>query len=125
MSETSFHQGQSGSGPGTIAPDGSPVGLYLRLSSGPAPAIIDKALPRHASILDLCCGTGAAAHELQRLGHSVTRDDECAEMLEHVQVPSVQSRIEELRLPHRFDAVILTSHYAFQQTAEMACQWTT
>jgi hypothetical protein len=64
----SFHQSQPGSGPGKVAPDGSPVELYLRLSSGPAPAIIDKALPRRASILDLGYGTGAVAHELWRHG---------------------------------------------------------
>ena len=102
--------GPVGQRPGKIAPDGSPVELYLRLSSGPAPAIIDKALPRRASILDLGCGTGAVAHELRRLGHIVTGVDECAEMLEHVRVPSIRGRIEELRLPDRFDAVILASH---------------
>jgi len=107
---TEFREGQCGSGQGNIAPDGSAVELYLRLSPGRVPAIVDKALLPHSSILDLGCGTGAVASELRRLGHDVTAVDECAEMLEHVRAPTVLSRIEDLRLPDRFDAVILTSH---------------
>jgi SAM-dependent methyltransferase len=97
---------------GAVAPDGSPVELYLRLPSFGEPEIVHAALPAGATILELGSGVGRMTRELVALGHSVTAVDESAEMLAHVRdAETVQARIEELDLGRRFDAVLLASHF--------------
>jgi SAM-dependent methyltransferase len=94
-----------------VAPDGSPVELYLRLPSFGEAEIIDAAIPTGAEILELGCGTGRMTHELIRLGHPVTAVDEAPEMLVHVRgATKVQCRVEELDLDRRFDAIVMASH---------------
>ncbi|MGH2735107.1 MAG: hypothetical protein ACRDKZ_05985 [Actinomycetota bacterium] len=41
-----------------IAPDGSPVEVYLRLPPGDQPDIIHGAISKDGDILELGCGTG-------------------------------------------------------------------
>lgn len=98
--------------PEAVAPDGSPVELYLQLPSFGEADIIHAAVPAGAAILELGCGTGRITRELVRLGHEVTAVDESAQMLAHVRdAETVQSRIEDLDLGRRFDAVLLASHF--------------
>lgn len=100
-----------GAGPGAITADGCAVDLYARLPASRDPEIIDAAVPAASSILELGCGAGRVTHPLIALGHDVTAVDDSAEMLAHVQgATTVQSRIEDLRLPDRFDVVLLASH---------------
>src|SRR5918999_2721713 len=104
---------------GAVAPDGSPVDLYLRLPSFGEPEIVHAAIPTGASILELGSGTGRMTHELIRLGHPVTAVDESAEMLAHVGgATTVLGRIEDLDLGRAFDCVLLASH--FVNTADPA-----
>lgn len=93
------------------APDGSPVGAFAALPPGPAPALIDSALPPAATILDLGSGAGRIAHALCDLGHRVTCVDQSPEMLDHVDdaLERHLADIEGLDLGARFDAVLLAS----------------
>ncbi len=96
-----------------VAPDGSPVEVYLRLRPGEGPALIDRVIPRRSSILELGCGVGRIGAELMALGHEVVGVDESAEMLSYARgrlVEVVETRIEDLRLERRFDVVVLASH---------------
>ena len=75
------------------------------------PAIVHDALRPGASILELGSGTGRITHPLVALGHPVVAVDESPEMLPHVRdAETVCSRIEDLALGRRFDAVLLASH---------------
>lgn len=95
-----------------VAPDGSPVAVYLALPVEPefTPVLHDLAAP--ATVLDLGCGVGRLANELARRGHAVTGVDESAAMLRHLHagVDAVESRIERLNLGQRFDVVVLASN---------------
>ena len=97
---------------GPVAPDGSPVELYLMLPSFGEPEIVHAAIPAGAAVLELGCGVGRMTHELARLGHPVTAVDESADMLAHVRdATTVHARIEELDLGREFDCVLLASHF--------------
>lgn len=101
----------NGSSGTAYAPDGSPVGAFAALPAGPAPALVDAALPPAATVLDLGSGAGRIAHALRDLGHRVTCVDQSAEMLEHVD-PVLERHladIEGLDLGATFDAVLLAS----------------
>ena len=99
-------------GSGAVAPDGSPVELYLLLPSFGEPEIVHAAIPAGADILELGCGVGRMTHELVRLGHPVTAVDESPEMLGHVRgATTVRTRIEDLDLGQRFACVLLASHF--------------
>ncbi|MFD5325887.1 class I SAM-dependent methyltransferase [Streptomyces sp. NPDC127092] len=106
--------GHGGTGPGPITPDGCAVDLYRRLSVGTEPEVIEAALPAGASLLELGSGAGRVTAPLAERGFAVTAVDESAEMLDVVRerapgVETVLSPIEDLRLPRRFDAVVLGS----------------
>lgn len=95
----------------TYAPDGSPVEAFAVLPPGPAPVLLDAALPPSATVLDLGAGAGRIAHALTAKGHRVTVVDQCQPMLDHVD-PTLERHladIEELDLGRIFDAVILAS----------------
>ncbi len=95
-----------------VAPDGSPVGLYLRLSGREEAATISAVVPERSEILELGCGAGRVTHELIARGHRVTAVDNSTEMLEHVVgARTVLADIEALRLDERFDVVLLASHF--------------
>lgn len=95
----------------TYAPDGSPVDAFAVLPPGPAPALLDAALPPSATVLDLGAGAGRIAHALTAKGHRVTVVDQCEAMLAHVDEDLERhlADIEELELGRTFDAVILAS----------------
>lgn len=91
-------------------PDGSPVELYRLLPAMHEPALIHRAIPAGASVLDLGCGVGRITHALAALGHPVTAVDESPEMLAEVHdVETVRSSIEDLDLGRTFDCVLLMS----------------
>jgi SAM-dependent methyltransferase len=95
----------------SVAPDGSPVEVYLRLPSRGEGAFIASAVPPPASLLELGCGTGRVTRQLVARGYAVVAVDESPEMLEHVRdTETVCARIEELDLGRRFDAVLLLSN---------------
>jgi SAM-dependent methyltransferase len=96
---------------GAVAPDGSPVEVYLHLPPGDEPDVIRTVVPKGATILELGCGAGRITRSLVGLGYRVTAVDNSAEMLAHVEgAETVQADIEGLDLDRRFKAVILGSH---------------
>jgi len=95
----------------TVAPDGSPVELYLKLPPRGEAELVHQNIPAGAEILELGSGVGRVTHELIRLGHPVVAVDESAEMLAHVHsAETVRARIEELDLGRRFRCVLLMSN---------------
>ena len=104
----------------SIAPDGSPVDLYLLLPPRGEADVVHAAIPAGAQILELGCGVGRVTHELLRLGHPVVAVDESEEMLAHVRgAATVHARIEELDLGRRFACVLLMSNLV---NAEEECE---
>src|SRR5262249_53455310 len=103
----------------TVAPDGSPVALYVLFPPAGEAERVHAAIPEGATVLDLGCGVGRISHELVRLGHPVVAVDESHEMLARVRkAETVQARIESLDLGRRFPCVLLASHLV--NTAEPA-----
>ncbi|GAA4086934.1 class I SAM-dependent methyltransferase [Nonomuraea soli] len=100
----------TGTGPGAITPDGSPVEFYLLLDADDEAEVIASAVPAGASLLELGSGVGRVTHALLAKGLSVVAVDESAEMLAHVRgAETVQARVQELDLGRRFDGVVLAS----------------
>lgn len=93
-----------------MAPDGSPVEIYLALPAGEVPALIDSVLEPASSILELGSGVGRVSSPLVDLGHEVVAVDNSPEMLAHVRGEKVLADIFTLDLGRRFDAVIAGSH---------------
>jgi SAM-dependent methyltransferase len=105
----------------TVARDGSPVDLYLRLPPRGEAELVHDAIPGGAEILELGCGVGRVTHELLRLGHPVVAVDEAPEMLQHVRgATTICARIEELELGRRFPCVLLMSNLVNTNPAERA-----
>ncbi|MFI6290717.1 class I SAM-dependent methyltransferase [Nonomuraea sp. NPDC050790] len=101
----------SGTGPGSITPDGSPVEFYLLIEPNGEPEIVSAALAPGSSILEIGSGVGRLTHPLLALGYDVVAVDESADMLAHVRgARTVRARAQELRLERVFDAVLLASH---------------
>ena len=112
------NQASDGTGPGVITPDGCAVEFYARLTAMGEPAIVHDALRPGASILELGSGPGRVTHPLVALGHPVVAVDESPEMLAYVRdAETVCSRIEDLALGRRFDAVLLASYLMNADTA--------
>jgi len=104
-------------GPGPVAPDGSPVELYKLLTPRGEQTVVHDAIPAGAAILELGCGAGRLTRALAALGHEIVAVDECPDMLEHVpeccagvRVRKVCSTIQALRLREDFEAVLLASN---------------
>ena len=111
-------QASDGTGPGVITPDGCSVEFYARITAMGEPAIVYDAVRPGASILELGSGTGRITHPLVALGHPVVAVDESPDMLAYVRDgETVCSRIEDLALGRRFDAVLLASHLINADTA--------
>jgi SAM-dependent methyltransferase len=95
-----------------VAPDGSPVEVYLRLPTRGEPELIASALRRGASVLEIGCGTGRLTHPLVELGFRVTAVDNEREMLAHVRgAETVLADAASIELGRRFGCVLLASHF--------------
>ena len=102
----------TGTGPGAQTPDGCSVALYRALPYlGELDEVLDVFQPGMA-VLELGCGTGRLCAPLLARGCNVTGVDESAEMLAALPAPvqAVHSRLQDLALPTRHDAVLLASH---------------
>ena len=94
-----------------VAPDGSPVEVYLALPFEADLARVRAVIPPDASILDLGSGPGRLSNPLAAGGHDVVAVDDSAEMLSHVVGAStVLADVWQLELGHTFDVVIALSH---------------
>jgi Methylase involved in ubiquinone/menaquinone biosynthesis len=98
-----------------VAPDGSPVLLYLALPGHEDAAVIHTAVPPGAAILELGCGVGRVTRHLAQLGHRVTGVDNSVEMMAHVDdaegTETVLADITTLDLsPRRWPVVVMASH---------------
>jgi ubiquinone/menaquinone biosynthesis C-methylase UbiE len=98
-----------------VAPDGSPVALYLALPGHEEAALILGAIEPGAAVLELGCGVGRVTRHLAAAGHPVTGVDNSAEMLAHLQgierVEPVLADIATLELsPRRWPVVVMASH---------------
>jgi SAM-dependent methyltransferase len=94
-----------------VAPDGSPIEVYLSLPAEPDLGRIRSALPAGTSVLDLGCGPGRIANPLAAAGHRVVAVDDSPEMLAHVVGPErVLGDVWSLDLGRRFGAVLALSH---------------
>ncbi|MER6945111.1 class I SAM-dependent methyltransferase [Nonomuraea sp. NPDC000554] len=103
-------QPNSGTGPGAITPDGSPVDFYTRLKPNGEPEVVAGVVPAGGSVLELGSGVGRVTHPLLERGYQVVAVDESAEMLARVRdAETVRARVQDLRLERRFDAVMLAS----------------
>ncbi|MFI6922642.1 class I SAM-dependent methyltransferase [Nonomuraea spiralis] len=100
----------SGTGPGAITPDGSPVEFYTLLEPGRDAELVIQESPPGGSVLELGAGVGRVTHALVAAGLDVVAVDESAEMLAHVRgAETVLARLQDLRLDRRFDTVTLGS----------------
>lgn len=79
------------------------------LSSDPLLAEFIQALPKHASVLDLGCGPGTAAHVMAEAGLNVTATDAVAEMValaaKHPSVTAYQASFDEIQGDRIFDGI--------------------
>ncbi|MEV4177366.1 methyltransferase domain-containing protein [Nonomuraea sp. NPDC049709] len=101
---------ESGTGPGPITPDGSPVEFYSLLAAGDEPEIVAQVTPPGGSVLELGAGVGRVTHPLLDRGFAVVAVDESPEMLARVRgTRTVLARVQDLRLDRRFDTVMLAS----------------
>jgi SAM-dependent methyltransferase len=94
-----------------VAPDGSPVDIYLALPAGRVPDIIDSQLGPASTVLELGSGPGRITHPLRDLGHQVVAVDDSPEMLAHIRgAETVLADLFSLELGRTFDAVVAGSH---------------
>lgn len=95
-----------------VAPDGSPVAVYLAMPPHDALELVADQVPPGGSVLDLGCGVGRLANPLAARGAIVVGVDDHAGMLEHCgpAVEAVHADIAELDLGRTFDVVVLASH---------------
>jgi SAM-dependent methyltransferase len=95
-----------------IAPDGSPVELYLRLPGDDEAELVAGVVAPPARLLELGCGAGRVTRPLVARGYDVTAVDNSAEMLAHVAgARAVLADVTTLRLGDEFDVVLLASHF--------------
>jgi SAM-dependent methyltransferase len=95
-----------------VAPDGSPVALYLALPGDDEAERIASVAKAGATVLELGCGAGRVTRPLLAHGLRVTGVDDSAEMLAQVTgTTTVLADITTLRLDERFDLVVLASHF--------------
>lgn len=97
---------------GRVAPDGSPVDVYLALPPHDALDLVADQAPPGGSVLDLGCGVGRLANPLAARGLDVTAVDVHLPMLVHLApaVTAVHADIAALDLGRTFDVVVLASH---------------
>ena len=94
-----------------VAPDGSPVDLYLLLPVLGEPDVIASVAKPGVEILELGSGVGRITHALVDRGYRVVAVDESAEMLSHVRgAQTACARIEDLDLGRQFPVVLFMSN---------------
>lgn len=94
-----------------VSSDGSPVEAWAALPAEPELATVRQLIAGRRRVLDLGAGTGRIADPLTADGCYVVAVDDSEAMLSRVvAATTVCSRIEELNLGERFDAVLLLSH---------------
>ena len=95
-----------------VAPDGSPVPVYLAMPAHDALDLVHDQVPPGGSMLDLGCGVGRLANALADAGFAVTGVDIHERMLAHLSpsVDAVHADIADLDLGMTFDVVVLASH---------------
>lgn len=95
-----------------VAPDGSPVAVYLAMPPHDALDLVADQVPLAGSVLDLGCGVGRLANALAGRGFYVTGVDNHAEMLAHLdpRVRGVLGDIATVDVGRLFDVVVLASH---------------
>jgi SAM-dependent methyltransferase len=94
-----------------VAPDGSPVKVYLALPVEPDLSCVRAVVPANASVLDLGSGPGRLSNPLAAAGHEVVAVDDSAEMLAFVVgAETVLADVWGLDLDRRFDLVLALSH---------------
>jgi SAM-dependent methyltransferase len=98
-----------------VAPDGSPVLLYLVLPGDQEAALVHAAIGPRDDVLELGCGPGRVTRPLVSLGHRVTGVDNSPDMLAHLDgiagVETVQAELAGLDLrPRRWPCVLMASH---------------
>lgn len=106
----------------SVAPDGSPVAVYLAMPAHDALDLVVDQVPPGGSVLDLGCGVGRLANPLAATGRRVTGVDDHPAMLAHLDpaVDAVHADIAQLDLGCRFDVVVLASHLVNHPTAAPA-----
>lgn len=99
-------------GDGTVAPDGSPVAVYLAAPPGDTAPVALSVSPPPATVLELGAGVGRETRPLLACGYQVTAVDESAAMLAHVTgARTVRADLFALDLGERFDLVVGGSHF--------------
>ena len=94
-----------------VAPDGSPVAIYLALPPGEAPELIASVVPDAGSILELGSGPGRITRPLAAAGFAVVAVDNSPEMLDRIDVAeTVLADLFTLDLGREFDAVVAASN---------------
>jgi SAM-dependent methyltransferase len=95
-----------------VAPDGSPVPVYLAMPHHDALDLVRDQVRPGGSVLDLGCGVGRLANALAGEGFTVTGVDIHDGMVARLSpaVDAVHADIVGLALGRRFDAVVLASH---------------
>lgn len=95
-----------------LAPDGSPVAVYLAMPAHDALDLVGDQVPLGGSVLDLGCGVGRLANALAADDLAVTGVDHHRGMLAHLSpaVDAVHADIVGLDLGRVFDVVLLASH---------------
>jgi len=98
----------------SVAPDGSPVALYLAIPGDADAALIHSAIPVSAPVLELGCGVGRVSRHLLAMGHPVTGIDNSEAMLAEFArldgTEPVLGDIASLNLERTWPAVVLASH---------------
>lgn len=105
-----------------VAPDGSPVAVYLAMPDHDALDLVLDHLPGGGSVLDLGSGTGRLANPLADRGIAVTAIDVHPGMVAHLSptVEAICGDMIDLDLRRTFDLVLLTSHLVNHATDALA-----
>lgn len=94
-----------------VAPDGSPVAVYLAMPPGRVPEIVHGAVMAGGAILELGSGPGRVTHPLLALGHPVVAVDDSAAMLARVEgAERIVADLFTLDLGRRFAGVLAGSY---------------
>lgn len=97
---------------GSVAPDGSPVPVYLAAPPGDTASVVVDVVAPPARVLELGAGVGRETRPLLACGYHVTAVDDSRAMLAHVTgARTVEADLFALDLGERFDVVLAGSHF--------------